>query len=191
VPVTARIMVVEDDEDLRDVLASALRRLGHSVIEAKNGYEALELLGRSPRPHIILLDIMMPVMDGRQFMAALDDHGKTIPIIVMTAQPDAAAAVSGTAAVLLKPVGLHNLMTTIARVLRTLVNLDDEAGSPPPVSDAEPLAVGTPPTGVEAQAELAAAIEPGIAAAPATEMVDAPGPDADAAASPGPSGRPG
>jgi CheY-like chemotaxis protein len=185
--VTARILVVEDDADLLDVLASALRGLGHEVIEAHHGREALDLLAHMSRPNMILLDLMMPVMNGAEFLAALDDDAKTIPVVVMTAQPDAAAAVAGTPTVLLKPVGLHNLMTTIARVLRTSAAVHNEgAGWGPPVNEAHPIATGTPPTGIEAQPAPADAAELNVEESPAMAGFDAVSarPDGDATAAP-------
>src|SRR5207244_10672732 len=63
------VLVVEDDFDLRDALVPILEYEGHRVVSAANGKEALERLQTMPPPSLILLDLMMPVMDGEQFRA--------------------------------------------------------------------------------------------------------------------------
>jgi CheY-like chemotaxis protein len=63
-----RILLIDDNEDLLDVLAILLGARGFTTIVARNGVEALELLENSPHPAVILLDLNMPVMDGREFL---------------------------------------------------------------------------------------------------------------------------
>ena len=63
---TRRILLVEDDRELRDALAEALEEEGHEVIAVGDGKEALREM-RSQRPDVVVLDLMMPVMDGWQF----------------------------------------------------------------------------------------------------------------------------
>ena len=69
---SSRILVVEDDDEIREAMVLVLEQQGYSVYEARNGREALELLHDGETPRLILLDLMMPVMDGWQFRHA---HG--------------------------------------------------------------------------------------------------------------------
>src|SRR4030095_4179553 len=80
------ILVVDEDPSIRDVLVQKLEALGYRTIEARNGKEALDQVARTP-PDLILLDVMMPVMDGFQACRLLKDNEETrlIPIIIMTA----------------------------------------------------------------------------------------------------------
>ena len=80
-------MVVDDDTDIREGVRDLLEAKGYAVLTAANGLEALALLQKGARPDVILLDLMMPVMDGYQFAA--EQHKSTtfgqIPILVLTA----------------------------------------------------------------------------------------------------------
>lgn len=84
---TARVLIVEDDQTTRDMLRTSLEREQFSVLEAGNGLEGLEVL-RHERPALILLDLMMPEMDGFQFAREVRLHSewRDIPIVVMTAK---------------------------------------------------------------------------------------------------------
>ena len=81
------ILVVEDDKTLRESLSDALTLEGYDVISAENGEAALRLLRGGARPCLILLDLMMPIMDGWTFRRTLlgDPALADIPVIVMTA----------------------------------------------------------------------------------------------------------
>jgi len=81
------VMVVEDDEDTRDMLVRTLDKYGWGVMVAKNGQEALDNLHQGI-PQLILLDLMMPVMDGFQFISAIKKipEWRSIPIVVLTAK---------------------------------------------------------------------------------------------------------
>jgi CheY-like chemotaxis protein len=82
------VLVVEDDEALRDTLIETLELAGHPVIAAANGAAALEEVRRR-RPALILLDLSMPVMDGRAFITAYRQlTGPHAPVVVCTAHPD-------------------------------------------------------------------------------------------------------
>jgi signal transduction histidine kinase/DNA-binding response OmpR family regulator len=82
----ARVLVVDDNEEVRDMLRRALEREGWAVDEAENGRVALEMLERS-QPALILLDLMMPVMDGFEFVMEMRKRpGTAIPIVVVTAK---------------------------------------------------------------------------------------------------------
>jgi CheY-like chemotaxis protein len=85
--VSRRILLVEDDDDLRDAVAESLEDEGYRVESAIHGADALAKLNSGARPDVILLDLMMPVMDGWQFRAAQLAHPEHahIPVIVITA----------------------------------------------------------------------------------------------------------
>jgi CheY-like chemotaxis protein len=81
------ILVVEDDRDLRDGLSDALELEGYAVVGVEHGEAALRHLRQGARPFLILVDLMMPVMDGRAFRDELrkDPELAEIPIVIMTA----------------------------------------------------------------------------------------------------------
>jgi CheY-like chemotaxis protein len=87
----ASVLVVEDHEDLRDMLAVLLETEGFEVLTAQNGAEALEQL-RDRHPSLILLDLMMPVMAGDEFRRRqlADPRLRDVPVICMTAAHDGA-----------------------------------------------------------------------------------------------------
>jgi CheY-like chemotaxis protein len=83
-----KILIVEDDRDIRDSLSEILVSEGYSVERASNGQEGLDLLRRGLRPNLILLDLMMPVKDGYEFRAEqLTEPAEiaNIPLVVMSA----------------------------------------------------------------------------------------------------------
>ena len=84
------ILVIDDEEDLREALSELLG--DYTVITAANGREALELLHRGERPFFVLLDLMMPVMDGWQFLEAIADDSElnSIPLSITTSVPERA-----------------------------------------------------------------------------------------------------
>ena len=81
----AEVLIVEDEKDTRCAMRELLDLYGFSVAEASNGLEALEYLRRGARPSIILLDLMMPVMDGLQFreQQLRDPALANIPVIAV------------------------------------------------------------------------------------------------------------
>jgi CheY-like chemotaxis protein len=115
-----RILVVEDDADIRHALCEILRDEGYDVRWAAHGRDALVQLRSGTRPELILLDIMMPVMSGFDFRAAqLDDPElASIPVVVMTAdvRHDDATAALKAAAGFGKPFDLDALLATVARL---------------------------------------------------------------------------
>lgn len=80
---TKKILVVEDNEISREHFASVLRDTGYAVDTAENGQEALACL-KASIPHLILLDMLMPVLDGWRFLQILKSSGLNIPVIVVT-----------------------------------------------------------------------------------------------------------
>lgn len=112
----ALILVVDDNESCRDALLGALSRSGFEAVGAENGRAALEM-ARERRPDMILMDLMMPEMDGWQALGALRDDPaiSTIPVVACTASaPDLdRVASAGFAACLAKPTRLAVLLDII------------------------------------------------------------------------------
>lgn len=112
-----RILVVDDDADVREIITVVLTTEGHDVSGAADGLAALAELQRGPRPALILLDMMMPGLDGEGFMNALrsDPNVADIPVVILTAHPAARkkASAMGAAGCLLKPVELPELLATV------------------------------------------------------------------------------
>jgi two-component system response regulator MprA len=114
------IMVVDDDADVRDAVTDLLERHGYAVMPASNGQEALsELKSSEVRPSLILLDVMMPVMDGHAFCEEQqqDPELKDIPVVVFTAFSAALDQMADvkTAARLEKPVMAGELLDQVDR----------------------------------------------------------------------------
>ena len=109
------ILVVEDDRDLRSSLCDALRLEGYEVVCAEHGEAALRYLGTGARPCVILLDLMMPVMDGWTFRQELlkDQELAAIPVVVMTAASAARAKAVVSNAILFKPLGMDAVVGVV------------------------------------------------------------------------------
>lgn len=113
------VLVVEDDEDLREVLELFLDSIGLSHASAANGAEALAAIAER-KPAAILLDLTMPVMDGRAFADELHARlGHEIPIILMSAAEDIEASARSIAAEehTGKPFEIHSMEEKLRRVL--------------------------------------------------------------------------
>jgi CheY-like chemotaxis protein len=109
------LMLVEDDAESRTTLALILQFEGYKVIAFSNGAEALNHLAHSSPPHLIIMDLRMPVMDGSSFRLAMlrDPRLAKIPVVIVTAfEPPAAASLSALR-VLRKPVNVDTLLATI------------------------------------------------------------------------------
>jgi len=112
---SAAVLVVEDEHDIRETLREILEMEGYRVRCASNGKEALDALAEMPRPRLILLDLMMPVMSGYELLQALhaNDDLSTIPVTVVSAVGDRLAPGATRAAVLRKPVDLETLLHAV------------------------------------------------------------------------------
>jgi CheY-like chemotaxis protein len=108
--------VVDDDPDIREAVQDILSFEGYTVLQADNGREALELLNRQPpvRPCLILLDLMMPVMDGEEFVGHLrkDPALASLPVILVTAS--GRSMFPGIRAIIKKPFEMDELLATVA-----------------------------------------------------------------------------
>ena len=117
-PCPKTVAIIEDDIGIRDTLAEVLEDEGYRVVAADHGRDALERLEREAEaPCVILLDLMMPVMDGWAFREAQKRHPvlAPVPIIVMTADPRAKdkAAALGAQTHMGKPLDLEQLLRAI------------------------------------------------------------------------------
>jgi CheY-like chemotaxis protein len=118
-PAVPQILVVEDDSDIREDLAELLRDEGYRVTTAGNGAEALEQLRSQRTPCLILLDLMMPVMDGWEFRRRMlaDERLARVPTVLLTsaADPQDHAVNLNVADVMTKPIRLDRLYATVDR----------------------------------------------------------------------------
>jgi CheY-like chemotaxis protein len=112
------ILVVDDEPLIRDVLVTVLRDEGYAVVTAHDGLAALELV-QQQAPALVLMDVMMPRMDGRMAFRAMRDHapGNGLPIVLMSAMAEPADLDAEIAAFLRKPVDLEDLLALVARLL--------------------------------------------------------------------------
>jgi CheY-like chemotaxis protein len=122
------VLIVDDDPDLLDVTSFVLENEGIVVETARNGQEALTLLRAGRLPGLVLLDLMMPVMNGWEFLAevAKDPELDAIPVVVLTAAER--REVPGAAAVLAKPMDLVALLRVVERYVRGNDRGDDRGG---------------------------------------------------------------
>ncbi|WP_437511764.1 response regulator [Sorangium sp. So ce1099] len=116
-----RILVVDDDPDIRETLAELLQEEGYAVSSAAHGGEALCALRTDPRPGLILLDLMMPIMDGWQFRAEQkkDPELASIPVVIISATGrDEFVSSLGAAQFLKKPINLEQLLAAVEQHCR-------------------------------------------------------------------------
>ncbi len=116
-PPTRHVLVVDDNEGIRVVMTAALDSQGYRVSTAANGQEALDLLRKGPLPDLILLDLMMPVMDGWEFLHARrrDARLTAVPVLIVSAMDEnqAQAVALGVAGHLHKPVEPDELWSAV------------------------------------------------------------------------------
>jgi CheY-like chemotaxis protein len=116
-----RILIVEDDEYIRDSLAELLESEGFLITAARNGQEALEVLSGVPLPDLILLDLMMPILNGFQFREEMQNNQSLahIPVIVMSADGHVQEKLNKTHAngYLKKPLDIDLLLETLKSFL--------------------------------------------------------------------------
>jgi CheY-like chemotaxis protein len=115
----AKILIVDDDGDLRTLLGLCFLRRGHNIVVASNGAEGLACVA-AHKPDLLLTDLNMPVLDGLGLLHRLRANGqRNLPVIVLTARSDqrAAAAAAGADAFLVKPVSLRELAEVAEQLL--------------------------------------------------------------------------
>jgi DNA-binding response OmpR family regulator len=130
-PTTKKILVVDDEADILHFLELVLRERGYDVLTAANGRQAVEL-ARDARPDLVLLDIMMPQMDGWEVLKLLrvDDATATIPVAMVSARTDPKDRVQGlqegAADYICKPFALDDLLAKVDAIF-THANASKEA----------------------------------------------------------------
>jgi CheY-like chemotaxis protein len=112
-----RLLIVDDDPELRDSAVDVLTDAGYEAVAAGDAQEALALSHGPTTPRLILLDLMMPDMNGWQFREAqrLDERIRDIPIVVITASRDLANHPIDADSILLKPFALDELLGQVYR----------------------------------------------------------------------------
>ncbi|MEW5850074.1 MAG: response regulator [Myxococcota bacterium] len=113
------ILVVEDEYAIMDALAALLQDEGYRVLTAAHGKEALEVMSRD-KPDVVLLDLMMPVMDGMTALQAIraDPQLRDVPVIVMSAASSRLNPASGASSRILKPFHVGVLLDEIRKQLK-------------------------------------------------------------------------
>ncbi|SDT47537.1 DNA-binding response regulator, OmpR family, contains REC and winged-helix (wHTH) domain [Streptomyces sp. TLI_053] len=173
-----RILIVEDDEVIREATRMALERYGFPVATAADGLEGLEMF-HAVRPDLVLLDVMLPLLDGVGLCRRIREESQ-LPILMMSARTDPVDVVSGLEAgaddYVVKPFESAVLVARIRTVLRRVRVVPAE---PAPAAVAAPAAFPAPAPGLPAPAFPAPA--PGL---PAPEPGDVPAPPAPAPRTP-------
>jgi CheY-like chemotaxis protein len=112
------VVVIEDDADIREVVREVLSSEGYVVHAFENGKAALEGLKSCPKPCIILLDLMMPVMNGYEFLEARHTAGDqllAVPIVIVSAFADGVKKEEGVIGYVKKPMDVELLLRLISR----------------------------------------------------------------------------
>lgn len=111
------VLIVEDDADLREMMAQLLALEGFGAATVANGLEALEYLEGGDRPDVILLDLMMPIMDGWEFRRKQQSLPAlaNVPVIVLSALDPRRAADVNAVAFLKKPLDFDRLLELVRR----------------------------------------------------------------------------
>jgi DNA-binding response OmpR family regulator len=114
-----KILAVDDDPSILDLMTDILVGEGYDVLSAQNGAEALRVLEKD-RPCVVLLDMRMPTLDGWGFASAMRDRGLRYPLVVVTAAENARAWAQeiGADAYLAKPFQLKDLLRIVERFCR-------------------------------------------------------------------------
>ncbi|MEU4119009.1 response regulator transcription factor [Kitasatospora sp. NPDC028055] len=140
---SARLLVVDDEPALRDALESSLAFEGYEVATATDGYEALESVERD-KPDLVLLDIMMPRMDGLTAVRRMRSRGDTVPVLMLTARDAVGDRVTGLDVgaddYLAKPFELDELLARVRALLRRNALATEAAARAAAEDDSEVLA---------------------------------------------------
>lgn len=117
-PLSSRILVVDDNDALRENLAEALELEGYKVVVAADGDAALMHLEAEPPPGVVLLDLMLPGMSGRDLLALIRTNPRLheVRVVITTGLSGARARVALADAVLMKPFGVSQLISVLKKV---------------------------------------------------------------------------
>jgi two-component system response regulator MprA len=126
-----RVLVVDDDRAVRESLRRSLEFNGYDVSQAADGAEALAGLSAGASPDVVVMDVMMPRLDGIETTKALRKAGHDVPILVLTARDAVGDRVEGLDAgaddYLTKPFALQELLARLRALLRRIAPLEGEA----------------------------------------------------------------
>ena len=114
------VLIVDDDPDIRDAVGECLRYEGYDVHSATDGRDALDRLEYGLRPAVILLDLMMPVLNGFDVLDALKSRPewKSIPVVIVSANRGYEAEdLSGAVSILRKPVNVDRLLAAVEQAV--------------------------------------------------------------------------
>ncbi len=129
----ARILIVDDEPNVRLMFRTALEAAGHETAEAEDGEAALAVLHAEPF-NLVLLDLRMPLMDGMETLRRMRDEGITTPVVIVTAHgsvPDAVEAMKlGAVDFLQKPLNPETLRGVVAEVIGRHERRADEPNTP-------------------------------------------------------------
>ncbi len=116
-PVRSSVLIVDDDASVREFLSEILEMAGYQVANARNGTEALRLIDETP-VSVVLLDMDMPILDGRGFVQELARRRISLPVVLMTSADQVAemATAVRVADFLGKPFTLPELLGTVERL---------------------------------------------------------------------------
>lgn len=140
-----RVLLVDDDRDIREALAELFEE-SYQVLVAPNGLVALDVLSRE---HVdaVVLDMMMPLMDGESLIKELQEQGQTVPVILLSASRDLArrAATLGAQGYCSKPCSPEKILAEVARILVDAPGGGEQSsgGGPPPETPAAPSSSGS------------------------------------------------
>jgi CheY-like chemotaxis protein len=115
------VLLIDDDKDTRETVASILEDEGFKVATAVHGEQAFTQLREGPPPRLILLDLVMPVMDGKLFLSRMLDIPRlaSVPVVIISGSGnvDQAATSLKVAGALAKPIELDQLLGTVSRCI--------------------------------------------------------------------------
>lgn len=127
----ARLLVVDDEPNIRDLLASSLRFAGFDVLTAEDGQSAYRI-AMDEAPDLIVLDVMLPDMDGFTVTRRLREAGASVPVLFLTARDDMRDKIQGLTVggddYVTKPFGLEEVVARIRAILRRTIGSEEDDG---------------------------------------------------------------
>ncbi len=127
--VEARLVVVDDEPNIRELLATSLRFAGFEVFAAEDGASAIELVTNT-EPDLVVLDVMLPDLDGFSVTRRLRERGQYVPVLFLTAKDDTADKITGLTVggddYVTKPFSLEEVVARIRAVLRRTHKVEED-----------------------------------------------------------------